>query len=125
MAYEVLPDDCEQIRERLKILADREEIDLILTTGGTGLGPKDITPEVTRDVIDREAPGVAEAIRDHGMDRTPYAMLSRGVCGLRGETLIINLPGSTRGATESVEALFPGLLHAFSMIRGGGHDHGK
>ena len=121
VVFDILPDDREQIEKRLQELVDSEGIDLIFTTGGTGLGQKDVTPEATYAVIDREIPGIAEAIRKHGRDRTPFAMLSRGVCGVRGESLIINLPGSTRGAKESLEALFPGLLHAFLMLRGGGH----
>ena len=120
--YEVLPDDVEKISARLKSLADEENCRLIFTTGGTGLGPKDFTPEATRPVIDKEVPGIAEAIRRHGKERTPYAMLSREVVGLRGECLIINLPGSSKGAEESMQALFPGLLHAFPMMWGGGHD---
>ncbi|HDL17765.1 MAG TPA: bifunctional molybdenum cofactor biosynthesis protein MoaC/MoaB [Bacteroidetes bacterium] len=119
--YEILPDDQEKIQKRLKALVDREKMDLIFTTGGTGFGPKDITPEATKVVIEKEAPGIAEAIRKHGKERTPYAMLSREVCGIRGKSLIINLPGSSRGAKESLEALFPGLLHAYPMLWGGGH----
>jgi molybdenum cofactor synthesis domain-containing protein len=119
--YEILPDDRGLIAGRLIELADGGEVDLIVTTGGTGLGPKDVTPEATLEVIDREVPGIAERIRTYGGERTPYAMLSRSRCGLRGETLIINLPGSSRGAAESMAALLPGLLHAFPMIRGGGH----
>ncbi|RMF58915.1 MAG: bifunctional molybdenum cofactor biosynthesis protein MoaC/MoaB, partial [Calditrichaeota bacterium] len=94
---------------------------LIFTTGGTGLGPRDVTPQATRAIIDYEVPGIAEAIRKHGKDRTPYAMLSREVCGVRNRSLIVNLPGSSRGARESLEALFPGLLHAFPILLGGGH----
>jgi len=120
--YEVLPDVSERISSRLQELADDERCHLIFTTGGTGLGPKDFTPEATRPVIDKEVPGIAEAIRRHGKERTPYAMLSREVVGLRGECLIINLPGSSKGAEESLQALFPGLLHAFPMMWGGGHD---
>jgi len=120
--YEVLPDDVDRITSRLKSLADEDKCHLVFTTGGTGLGPKDFTPEATRPVIDKEVPGIAEAIRRHGKERTPYAMLSREVVGLRGECLIINLPGSSKGAKESLQALFPGLLHAFPMIWGGGHD---
>ncbi len=123
--YEVLPDDRERIARRLRKLADDGGIDLIVTTGGTGLGPKDVTPEATKEVIEREAPGIAEAIRRHGKDRTPYAMLSREVVGVRGRTLIVNLPGSSRGARESLDALFPGLLHAFPMLWGGGHPEPK
>lgn len=121
-AYEILPDKPEMISNRLKELIDSEKFDLVFTTGGTGLGPKDYTPEATREVIEKEAPGIAEAIRRHGKDRTPFAMLSRELVGLRGTSLIINLPGSSKGARESLEALFPGLLHAFPMIWGGGHD---
>lgn len=119
--YEIWPDDQEKIIRRLKELADHEGMDLILTTGGTGLGPKDVTPEATLAVIEREVPGIAEAIRHYGQERTPYAMLSREICGVRGTSLIINLPGSSRAAKESMEALFHGLLHAFPMLRGKGH----
>ena len=120
--YEILPDDQQRISQRLTELVDSEDMDLIFTTGGTGLGPKDVTPEATRAVIDREVPGIEEAIRRHGKERTPYAMLSREVCGVRKQSLIVNLPGSSRGAQESLEALFPGLLHAFPMLWGGGHN---
>lgn len=119
--YDVLPDDETRLKNRLLKLTDQEKMDLIFTTGGTGLGPKDVTPEATRQVIDKEVPGIAEAIRRHGKDRTPYAMLSREVVGVRRHTLIVNLPGSSRGAKESLEAIFPGLLHAFPMLWGGGH----
>ncbi|GAB4328386.1 MAG: bifunctional molybdenum cofactor biosynthesis protein MoaC/MoaB [Calditrichia bacterium] len=124
--YEIIPDDVVRIAFRLKELVDKEGMDLILTTGGTGLGPKDVTPEATRQVIEKEIPGIAEAIRRHGKERTPFAMLSREVAGLRKQSLIITLPGSSRGAKESLEALFPGLLHIFPMIWGGGHEkHNK
>ncbi len=119
--YEVLPDERAQIRDRLKTLVDAENIDLIFTTGGTGPGPRDVTPEATREVVEREFPGIAEAIRRHGKDRTPYAMLSREITGVRGNSLIINLPGSSKGARESLESIFPGLLHIFPMMRGMGH----
>ena len=119
--YKVVPDDRAQIEQTLQEWADERGLDLIFTTGGTGLGPYDLTPEATRAVIEREVPGIAEAIRRHGKDRTPFAMLSREVVGVRGKTLIVNLPGSSRGAKESLEALFPGLLHAFPMLWGGGH----
>jgi len=123
--YEILPDDAEKISARLIVLADDEGYDLIFTTGGTGFGPKDVTPEATLKVIEKQAPGIAEAIRRHGKERTPYAMLSREVAGIRGTTVIINLPGSSKGAEESMQALFPGLLHAFPMLWGGGHDDDK
>lgn len=119
--YEVLPDDREMIAARLKKLADEEGFQLVFTTGGTGLGPRDITPEATLSVLDRSVPGIVEAIRKHGKDRTPYAMLSRGEAGVRGECVIINLPGSSKGALESMQALFPGLLHIYPMMKGKGH----
>jgi molybdopterin biosynthesis enzyme MoaB len=89
------------------------------------MGPRDNTPEAMAGVIDREAPGLAETVRSFGQDRTPRAMLSRGRAGLRGRTLIVNLPGSPRGVEESLDALFPGVFHAFAMIRGGGHGKGS
>lgn len=123
--YKVLPDDPQMIKEELIDLADKQDFDLVITTGGTGFGPKDGTPEATLEVIERQAPGIVEAIRKHGKERTPYAMLSREVAGIRGTTLIINLPGSSKGALEGMQALFPGLLHAFPMMWGGGHDGDK
>ena len=122
--YEILPDDADQMSNRLRQLAD-ENLDLVITTGGTGFGPKDITPEATAKVIEKEAPGLVETIRRHGKERTPYAMLSRELAGIRGKTVIINLPGSSKGAQESMEALFPGLLHAFPVLWGGRHDEEK
>jgi len=119
--YEILPDEKEQIRDRLIKLADDEKIDLIFTTGGTGPGPRDVTPEATIEILHKEFPGIAETIRKHGKDRTPYAMLSREVSGVRNNSLIVNLPGSSKGALESMQALFPGLLHAFPMMKGFGH----
>ncbi|NQT25876.1 bifunctional molybdenum cofactor biosynthesis protein MoaC/MoaB [candidate division KSB1 bacterium] len=120
--YEILPDVQNKIESRLRELVDDEHMDLVFTTGGTGLGPKDLTPEAVKNVIEREVPGIAEAIRSHGKERTPYAMLSRELVGVRHKSLIITMPGSSKGAQESLEALFPGLLHAFSMLWGGGHD---
>jgi len=119
-SYHVLPDEEEEIVSLLRELIDGGT-DLILTTGGTGLGPRDVTVEATKRVIEREVPGIAEASRSYGQDRTPYAMLSRGLAGVCGETIVINLPGSSRGAEESLDAIFPGILHAYGMIRGGGH----
>ena len=121
--YEILPDEKDQISAKLINLADTQGIDLIITTGGTGLGPRDVTPEAVRTVLTREAPGISEAIRSHGRDRLPYAMLSRQVCGTRGKTVIVTLPGSANGALESMYSLFPGLLHAFPMMEGGGHQN--
>jgi molybdenum cofactor biosynthesis protein MoaC len=118
--YVVLPDDEELIIEALRSFI-AQGTDLVVTTGGTGLGPRDLTVEATRKVIEREIPGIAEAARAHGQARTPYAMLSRGLAGISGRTIIVNLPGSSKGAEESLDALFPALLHAYPMIRGGGH----
>jgi cyclic pyranopterin phosphate synthase len=118
--YEILPDDEEKIVSLLRELID-QDTDLVVTTGGTGLGPRDVTVEATRRVIEREVPGVLEASRSYGQSRTPYAMLSRGVAGVCGRTLIVNLPGSSRGADESMNAILPGLFHAYPMLRGGGH----
>ncbi len=123
--YEVLPDEKEVIAERLRQLSDAQKVKLIFTTGGTGLGPRDVTPEATLAVIDRSVPGIVEAARSYGKDRTPFAMLSRGEAGVRGDSVIVNLPGSSKGALESLQALFPGLLHIFPMMQGKGHDKTK
>jgi molybdenum cofactor biosynthesis protein MoaC len=117
----VLPDEVLRIVDRLRFYAETLELDLILTTGGTGLGPRDVTPEATRQIIDREIPGLAEALRSFGSSRTPPAMLSRAIAGQRGKTIIVNLPGSERGAVESLTALLPALLHACKMVQGGDH----
>ena len=119
--YDILPDNQNTIQSKLIELADSGKLDIIFTTGGSGLGPKDVTPEATLAVIDKEVPGITEALRKYGKDRTPFAMLARQVCGMRKNTLIINLPGSTKGALQSIQSLFPGLTHALHMIRGEGH----
>lgn len=123
--YEILADDSKRIADKVIELADNQDFDLIFTTGGTGFGPRDVTPETILEILDKTAPGIVETIRKHGRERTPYAMLSREVAGIRGSTLIITLPGSSKGALESMQALFPGLLHAFPMMWGGGHDDNK
>ena len=120
--YEVLPDNFDEIKDALIRLSDEDTVNLILTTGGTGLGPKDVTVDATNEVIDKELPGISEAVRIHGFKRTPYSMLSQGQAGLRGNTMIINLPGSSKGVEESMSALFPWVLHSFHVIKGGGHD---
>jgi molybdenum cofactor biosynthesis protein MoaC len=125
VGYEILPDELEIIKKRLTELSDDEALDLILTTGGTGLSPRDVTVEATMEVIEREVPGISEAGRSYGFRRTPHAMLSRGVTGIRGKTIIINLPGSSRGAAETMDALFPWVLHSFRILRGGDHSAKK
>ncbi len=117
----VVADERDRIEALLVDLADRRGVDLIVTTGGTGAGPRDVTPEATAAVIERRLPGVEEAFRSYGQDRIPTAMLSRGVAGLRGDALILNLPGAPRAAADGMHALFPALLHVFRMIRGEGH----
>lgn len=118
VAREILPDDRARLAERMAALADEEVCDLIVTTGGTGLSPRDVTPEATRDVIDREVPGMAEVMRAAGMEKTPHAMLSRAVCGQRGQTLIVNLSGSPKAVAEQLDAIAPALVHALEMATG-------
>jgi molybdenum cofactor biosynthesis protein MoaC len=119
--YKVVPDDSSVIEELLIKYSDSLHLNLILTTGGTGLGLRDVTPEATRKVIEKEITGIAEGSRAYGQRRTPLSMLSRGVAGIRGKTVIINFPGSLKAVTESLEFLFPGLEHAFKMMEGHGH----
>jgi len=116
VATEIVPDDRAEIAARLRHYADGGLADLIVTTGGTGLAPRDVTPEATRDVIEREAPGLAELMRAESLKITPLAALSRSVCGARGRTLIINLPGSVRGARENLAAIKRTLPHAVSLL---------
>lgn len=119
--YKVVSDDLDGVVAELCRMADDLQVDLIMTTGGTGFSPRDNAPEAMLKVVDREIPGINEAMRAHGQLRTPFSMLSRGKAGLRGRTLIVNMPGSTKGVVESLDALFPGLFHSFKMIRGYGH----
>lgn len=121
-SYGVLPDDGGQIEDELKRLADKVKVDLIVTTGGTGIGPRDVTPEATRRVIEREVEGVEEVLRSYGQERTVFSMFSRGVVGTRGRTLIINLPGSQKGVEDGIAAVFPALFHTFRMTRGERHE---
>ncbi len=121
--YKIIPDDPETIVALLSQYADNNHLDLVVSTGGTGFSFRDNTPEATEKVIEREIPGIPEILRQYGQDRTPYAMLSRGKAGIRGNTIIINLPGSKRGVAESLDALFPGLHHSFAMLEGGRHDN--
>lgn len=114
----VLPDDRELLAQKIRELADESVADLVVTTGGTGLSPRDVTPEATRDVIDREVPGLAEEMRRSGLAATPRAVLSRAVCGLRGSTLVANLSGSPKAASEQLQALLPVLPHALEVASG-------
>lgn len=120
-AYEILPDNEDQIQERVSSLVKREKYDLVITTGGTGFGPKDYTPEAIKPLLDKMAPGIVEKLRDYGTERTPYAMLSREIAGTIGQSLVITLPGSSKGVRESMQALFPGVLHIFPVLWGQGH----
>jgi molybdenum cofactor synthesis domain-containing protein len=114
---EVLPDEESAIRAILSSWADGGALDVILTTGGTGFSPRDVTPEATRAVIEREAPGIAEAMRAASLKITPHAMLSRVVAGIRKRTLIVNLPGSPKGAVENLQVITPVLPHAVQLLR--------
>jgi molybdopterin adenylyltransferase len=114
----IVPDDLEPLSELLKSYADRENVNLIVTTGGTGFSPRDNTPEATLAVIEREAPGLAEAMRMETLKQTPMAMISRGVCGIRSGTLIINLPGSPKAVKESFAVIAPVLNHAIALLAG-------
>jgi cyclic pyranopterin phosphate synthase len=119
--YRVIPDDASQIESSLIIACDERKVDLVLTCGGTGLGPHDVTPEATGRLLDKEVIGISEALRMHGQKRTPLSMLSRGAAGVRGKTVIVNLPGSVKAVSESLDALIPGILHASKMLGGHGH----
>ena len=122
---DVVPDEAPQISDTLRSWADSGEIDLIITTGGTGLSPRDVTPEATAEVIERPAPGLGELMRSEGLKHTPMAALSRGVAGVRGRCLIVNLPGSEKGVRESLMAVIDMLPHAVEILRGGVGDHGS
>ena len=112
----ILPDDESAIRKMLIAWADSGRFDVVLTTGGTGFAPRDVTPEATRAIIQREAPGLTEAMRSDGLKKTPHAILSRAVAGIRGRTLIINLPGSPKGAVENLQVILPVLSHAVQLL---------
>lgn len=121
--YEIIPDAQPLIAERLREWAGRPGLDLIVTTGGTGLGLRDVTPQATLDLIDYEVPGLAEAMRAEGLKHTPMSMLSRAVAGVRGSTLIVNLPGSPKGVRENLSVILPVLPHALELLRGESSEH--
>lgn len=125
VATMILSDDLDPLAEALRKFADQPDVNLIVTTGGTGLAPRDNTPEATRAVIEREAPGLAEAMRIETLKQTPMSMLSRGVCGIRNGTLIVNLPGSPKAVRESFAVIAPVLKHAIALLAGspGGNLH--
>lgn len=119
--YCVIADEIEQIRDKATTYS-QQGIDLVIFTGGTGLSQRDVTPEALREIIDRPIPGIEEAIRSYGQQRTPYSMLSRSVAGSINDSLILALPGSTNGAKESMDAIFPSVLHIFRILKGARHD---
>ena len=121
----VVPDEVDIIKGTLMVWSDEVGLDLILTTGGTGFGPRDVTPEATKAVIEREAPGLAETMRAKGLEITPHAILSRAVAGIRGHTLIVNLPGSPKAVREDLEAILPAIPHGIELLKGGrgGHEY--
>jgi len=121
--YTIIPDESDIIQRKVEQLCEpKEKIDLLIFTGGTGLSPRDVTPESVLPLLDREVPGIMEAARTYGQQRMPYAMVSRGVAGFRNKTLVLTLPGSTGGASESMDALFPYVLHLFRVADGARHD---
>lgn len=119
--YGVIPDEKDEIQKETKYYVD-QGMDIIIFTGGTGLSKRDVTPEALNELIERKIPGIEEAMRGYGQNRTPFAMLSRSVAGTIGKTLVLALPGSTKGAKESMEAIFPSVLHVFGVLKGAGHD---
>ena len=120
-AYDVVPDETDRIKERLIYYCDTLRARVVFTTGGTGFGARDVTPEATGQVIERAVPGLSELMRMEGLKKTKKAVLSRGVCGIRKDTVIINLPGSPRAVKESLEAVLDLIPHALEMMDGGGH----
>jgi len=123
VATTIVPDDLDPLAETLRAFADRADVNLVITTGGTGFAPRDNTPEATLSIIEREAPGLAEAMRMETLKQTPMAMISRGVCGIRSGTLIVNLPGSPKAVSESFAVIQPVLNHAIALLVGSSQNH--
>ena len=123
--YDIIPDEQHLIAQKLIEYADRLSLDLVITTGGTGVAPRDVTPEATRQVIDREIPGMAEAMRMESLKVTPHAVISRAMAGIRGRTLIINLPGSPKAASENLRAILKAIPHAVEKIKGDPSECGR
>jgi len=119
--YSIIPDEKDQIQQQVKQLKEASN-DLIIFTGGTGLSPRDVTPEAIIPLIERRIPGIEETIRNYGQNRMPYAMLSRSVAGVIGTSIVLALPGSTNGAKESMNAIFPAVLHTFRILKGAKHE---
>ncbi len=122
--YEIIPDEKDAIKDKLLEYTDGKNLDLVVTTGGTGVSPRDVTPDATMEVIERNLPGMAEAMRRESMNKTPYAMISRAIAGTRGQSLIINLPGSPRSVRENLAVLLPALKHTIEKLRGDTSDCG-
>jgi molybdenum cofactor synthesis domain-containing protein len=117
-AYEIIPDEADIIKSKLIEFVDKKKLDLVLTTGGTGVSPRDVTPEATREVVEKELPGMSEAMRAESLKKTPNAMISRAICGIRKQSLIINLPGSPRAVRENLAVVLPAIHHAVEKIKG-------
>lgn len=121
LAYDIVPDEAQLIKDKLIFYCDDLKVDFIFTTGGTGLGPRDVTPEATVAVAEKQVPGIAELIRSEGLKSTRNASLSRGICAIRKNSIIVNLPGSPKGAKESLTAVLDIMPHALKMLKGEGH----